>query len=653
MSAKVMRMTKKTCFTIKLQLAVAIIAASISFPLHAQRADENAVTQAEDAFGISIGNEEVGIYSSNDVRGFLPTSAGNIRIDGLYYDQVWEPISSLRNSTTIRVGISALGFPFPAPTGVVDYALRKPGADPSLSFVGSIGGYGDASAEFDFVVPIMDDRLSLGGGVAFFKDEYANGTSSLSHIEGFSLRWRPSPDLEIMPFWSRSDSYDDEVGPVFAPVGNFLPPRIRRREYLGPQWVEYEGSASTLGAILRFDLSSNWQLRGGVFRSFFANTIDHFAFITDLTPDGRGNYLVFADPPSKLASTSGEIRLTRKISEGPRLHLLHMSLRARDRQNRYDGGNAINLGPTQIGERIDAPEPSRVFGSQTRDRIEQQTLGLAYEGRWKGVGELNLAIQKSRYSKQTNQPALPIARSESEPWLYSFAGSATITHDISIYGGYTRGLEESGTAPQNAINRNEGLPAIITVQRDLGLRWTLSSKIKLIVGLFDIRKPYFNLDASNRFTLLGDTKNQGLEMSLAGALTDRLDIVVGGVWSRPRVTGEGVALGRLAKLPVGQTARKADLNFNWRPPLLQGLSLDLAVAYNGRIPATRDNALFIPARTLTDIGARFAFALSGHSASFRLSASNIFNSYGYDLQSAGSYELTDGRRVNARLALDF
>ncbi|NJL17997.1 MAG: TonB-dependent receptor [Nitrospira sp.] len=131
-----------------------------------------------------------------------------------------------------------------------------------------------------------------------------------------------------------------------------------------------------------------------------------------------------------------------------------------------------------------------------------------------------------------------------------------MSDSFAIYGGYTRGLEESGVAPPNATNRNEALPAIMTNQRDIGFRWAITPKVKLIAGLFDVRKPYFNLDASNRFTLLGDVKNQGIEMSLSGALTDRLDIVAGAVLSRPRVTGEGVRLGRLGRLPVDQAARK-------------------------------------------------------------------------------------------------
>ena len=71
-------------------------------PASVGRAGENAVTQADDAFGTSIGNEDVGIYNSFDVRGFSPTRAGNVRIEGLYYDQVWPLTSRVRRSTTIR-----------------------------------------------------------------------------------------------------------------------------------------------------------------------------------------------------------------------------------------------------------------------------------------------------------------------------------------------------------------------------------------------------------------------------------------------------------------------------------------------------------------------------------------------------------------------
>jgi iron complex outermembrane receptor protein len=41
----------------------------------AQRADENAVAAAEDAFGTAIGLQNVGLYSPEDARGFSTQQA--------------------------------------------------------------------------------------------------------------------------------------------------------------------------------------------------------------------------------------------------------------------------------------------------------------------------------------------------------------------------------------------------------------------------------------------------------------------------------------------------------------------------------------------------------------------------------------------------
>src|SRR4051812_25501474 len=94
------------------------------------RAGDNAVTQAEDAFGFSVGRETIGIYGPGNARGFSPTAAGNVRIDGLYYDPVFGLQSSLVESTGIKVGLSAQGYPFVAPSGIVDQTLRRPQSTP-------------------------------------------------------------------------------------------------------------------------------------------------------------------------------------------------------------------------------------------------------------------------------------------------------------------------------------------------------------------------------------------------------------------------------------------------------------------------------------------------------------------------------------------
>jgi iron complex outermembrane recepter protein len=102
-----------------------LCAASTLVPMaHAQRTDDNAVAQAEDAFGSTVGDEQIGIYSEDNVRGFSPVSAGNVRIEGLYFDRQAFITDRAVDGSTIHVGISAQGYPFPAPSGIADNSLR-------------------------------------------------------------------------------------------------------------------------------------------------------------------------------------------------------------------------------------------------------------------------------------------------------------------------------------------------------------------------------------------------------------------------------------------------------------------------------------------------------------------------------------------------
>ncbi|WP_082448428.1 MULTISPECIES: TonB-dependent receptor [unclassified Sphingomonas] len=615
------------------------------------RAGENAVRQAEDAFGFSVGRESLGLYSSANVRGFSPFAAGNVRIEGLYFDPFLTLIQRLRQSTSIRVGLSAQGYPFPSPTGIVDYSFRKPGDAKSLSILVSGDSYGNAGLELDGSLP-LSPTLSLALGAQGSRTSYADGTHNRSHNEAASLRWRPSPDIEVIPFWARSQVIDDEAGPTYIPAGPYLPPPIPRRRYDGPAWSDYNSVGGLQGVLATLSPWRDWRIRAGLFRSLYNDRSTFAHLLTDLTPDGRADRLLIADPRSRFVSLSGELRVSRALAEGPRLHVVHLSLRGRDRRQRYAGSAYLDYGPTRIGEGFDAAEPVFAFSAQTRDRVRQLTYGVAYDGRWRDVGELSFGLSRAAYRKRFEAPGDAARETRSQPLLYNATVAGFAGPRLAFYAGYARGLEESGIAPDNAMNRNQPLPAILTRQVDAGVRYRLTDTIKLVAGVFDLRKSYYNLDASNRFDLLGDVVSQGIEFSAAGAMTSRLNVVAGGVVLRPRVTGEGVALGRVGRRPVGLPTRSLDLNLDWRPPVAEGLSLDAGVSHVGSLPATRDNRVSIPARTLVDLGARFRFRLSERDATLRLQMSNVGNASGFDLEGAGAYRIIPGRVISTYLTID-
>ena len=124
--------TRVRCY-LKLGLWAGTALAALPGAAFAQRAADNVTTQSGDAFGRSVGNEKSGIYSPEDVRGFNPVDAGNVRLEGLYFDQVDRVSPRLIDGNSIRVGPASLRYPFPAPTGLVDYSLTQPRALTSYS----------------------------------------------------------------------------------------------------------------------------------------------------------------------------------------------------------------------------------------------------------------------------------------------------------------------------------------------------------------------------------------------------------------------------------------------------------------------------------------------------------------------------------------
>ncbi len=633
-------------------LAAMAFPAIAADPAYAQRASENAVTQAEDAFGTTVGNEKIGIYNEDDVRGFSPLQAGNERIEGLYFDKVGDENDRLQDSSRIRVGIAAQGYAFPAPTGIVDYALRTPGDVTHLSVLTEASSYGYSTVQIDGGLP-LGDTLNAGGGIGYNRNVSPGGSDNYEGNIGVLLKWRPLPNLEFLPFWSRKDTYAAKDGEVYEPAGDFLPSPIPQHHFFGPPWARGQDFSINYGGLLNYSLSS-WVMRLGIFRSELVNPKSSFPQLANLTRDGHGEMKVDLSPPSHLGSTSGEFRLEKSFAEGPWVHRLIFSLRGRNWNGLYGNSVTIDAGPQAINQVINSPKPSVQFGPLTHDHVDESRIGVAYQTAWNNRLQISLGAQKVRYHKRTLVPGNVPTSLNATPWLLTGSVTGYLTDTVAIFGSYTQGLEESGIAPSNAANSNQALPATSTHQKDGGVRWKVSPKLSLIATVVDLQKLYFNLDSSNTFRELGELENKGLELSLSGNLTDQLDVVAGAVLSEPAVSGEAVRLGVSGDRPVGMRSRKFIFDANWRPPGMADLSFDLGVNHYGSVPATLNNVAVIPAFTTVDWDARYAFEMAGQTASLKFAVMNMFNVRALRVLDANTYGFFSGsgRRIDLRLIVD-
>ena len=615
------------------------------------------MTSADDAFGTTVGNERTGIYSESDVRGFSPVRAGNLRIEGIYYDQQGAPTSRMRTSAAIRVGITALDYPFPAPTGIVDFHLRPSGDD----FVVSVGvaarDYGGNFAEVDAQIPVIPGRLSVAAGASLYNEEYSEGANgrfvSLAAVP--RLRWS---DGEIMPLASLIRVSDLEARPVVSTTGPFLPPIVRSRTYYGQDWADNSMDTTNFGGVGRIKFSDALSLRFGAFNSQVSRHHGYAQLFTNVQPDGSARRMVIADPKQLAWSNSGEVRLTWSRSGGALSHRVHLAARGHDKLATSGGFSIRDLGPGILGVPDPEPVPEFSFGGLNKTHIRQLTGGLAYMGKWAKVAELNVGLQKTDYRSTFTLASGAKTGTRDRPWLYNATLALLPRNWLAIYGGYARGLEESGTAPENATNRNEILPAARTRQLEIGMRVKFG-KLRLIAGLFDISRPYHSFDANNVFTEQGSVRHRGVEISVAGPLSDRLSLIAGAVLMKPRVAGEARDRNLVGERPVGSADTFVRVDLDYRVPAIAGLSLSAAVVHSGeRVASAQTFAalggeqLTVPALTTFDLGVRYLFKIGGTPASFRVALGNVTDARYWRVLASNSFQAGETRRLSIYLAAD-
>ncbi|MBL8645284.1 MAG: TonB-dependent receptor [Rhodospirillaceae bacterium] len=620
----------------------------------AQRADDNATTSAEDAFGSSIGNESVGLYNPYEARGFSPIDAGNVRIEGLYFDQQDELSDRLVDNTRVRVGLTTLGYLFPAPTGIVDNSLRKPGDKRVISAVAGTGVYGGPYVELDTKWPLVGDKLGLVFGAARRHEEFFDGADGDFASVGTSLRWTPSDNVEVIPFFSRFHYWNEESAPLIISGGDYVPPRGKRRSFYSQDWADNKGHSQNHGVVAKTTMGA-WQFQTGLFQSRFVADQGFTELLLGVTPTGQGNRIIIARQDQRFASTSGEVRASYNFIENKRKHVFHVALRGRDVNARSGGADVKSLGPGFIGVSDQEAPLTFNYGPHDLDEVKQGTVGVGYQGIWAGVGELSAGLQRTDYKKTNVQQTPVFVRSvrQDKPWLWNASAAWFVTSQIAVYGGYTKGLEESGNAPAEATNRFAVLPAILTRQVEAGARFSLTDKLKLVTGVFDVRKPYFAFDNTRFFRELGEVQHRGLEFSLTGEVFPNFTVVLGGVLMNPRVTGEPVERGEIGRNPVGQTGRTIRASFDYKVPWVEGLSIDGLAQNIATRTASVDNRVETPGRAVLDIGARYRFEVGGNATTVRMRWYNIFNKFGYRVLGDHTFQFNQARNVSIYLATDF
>jgi len=149
--------------------------------------------------------------------------------------------------------------------------------------------------------------------------------------------------------------------------------------------------------------------------------------------------------------------------------------------------------------------------------------------------------------------------------------------------------------------------------------------MNLIAGVFEVKKPYFNIDSANVYGPFGEVRHRGIEASFAGRPFEGLSVVAGMMLLQARVSGDAVSRGLIGRIPVGVFPRKSFLTLQYQPEAWNGFGIDLSYSEAGGQRRNLDNSFKSDGYRQLNAGLRYYFKIGKTPASLRLNAYNVTN----------------------------
>jgi iron complex outermembrane receptor protein len=198
------------------------------------------------------------------------------------------------------------------------------------------------------------------------------------------------------------------------------------------------------------------------------------------------------------------------------------------------------------------------------------------------------------------------------------------SENLSLYGNYIEGLSPGGTAPATSgglpvVNAGEAFEPAQTEQFEIGLKYE-SDSLGFTAAAFELSKP-FNIIENQVFSVGGEQRHRGIELSTFGELRPNVRVIGGLTWLDPEMsrTEGGVNEGND---PVGVPDLQANVNVEWDLPALEGLTLDARAMYTSAQFADAANTIEVSSWTRFDVGARYGTTIGDRPVMFRARIDN-------------------------------
>ncbi len=569
--------------------------------------------------------------SSFYVRGFNSNIPDNVSVNGLFGLVSYAPSINYVDRVDIFKGPSAFLSGAPgAVGGTFNFAPKRA----QRRNVGSVETNYVSDAVFG-VEADLGQRWSNGRfgvratGVLRGGDNAIDDSSLTQRNASLALDYSAGGfriGADLIYEYTRNPGYLYSVNLAFLPVSAPLPTPQRGGHRTHPAWVNAGYDARIGVARAEWDFAKDWSVTAAYGHSFTKGGYDSYCSVDLIDTSGNARCNVFGYDGHE-RNDSADALVSGRFVTGPITHHVVAGGNFLDRYSANNGGTTFPQSFT-FNYYSDIRPPRPTFPAQPAVLLasKRRVTGV-FAGDTLGVADdlVTLTLGARRTDIRTlsfNRAGVRTSASDAGKWTPLVAGTVQPTKAITLYANYIQALEPGGIAGGTARNAGQVFPPLVSRQVEIGAKTRIGGLLATAAA-FRIRKANQYLDGrTNLYTQDGLQENDGVELSLAGGVTKRLNVVAGAAWieGTQKRTAGGAFDG--LKAP-GIPEFNGRLNIDWQVPVVEGLTLSSGVIYSGDNWVDNLNVRNGLSWTRVDVGASYRFAIAGTEVVGRASVENV------------------------------
>ncbi|UPT56872.1 TonB-dependent siderophore receptor [Dickeya zeae] len=633
--------------------------------------EDQAVRNLDDALynvsGITQANTLGGTQDAVMKRGFGDNRDGSILRDGVRSIQA-RNVTPTTERVEVLKGPASMLYGWGDPGGMINIISKKPQLVQKTHIEGWNSSFNGGGGQFDVTGPISTSGLAYRLIVDHDETDYwRNFGRNRQTTVAPSLMWYGEnttvlvayEHMEYLTPFDRGTVIDSRTG---KPVAT---PRERRFD---ETYNATRGDQDTLTFQMENTLNERWKSKLNY--AYSRNTYnDNQARAMSFNPN-TGFLTRRADATQDAHSQSQNVQLTLNgdIDWGSINHQLLFGFdHEADRTHRGNMIRGKNNSSFNVYNPVYGlfPASSSVIAAESDQKEDVDSTGvfmqdaIRLDEHWMLLG----GVRYDRFDVMSGKGRPFVTNTDrSDSRLVPRAGVVyNLTSYASLYTSYSESFK-----PNSAVNKAIGATMEPEVGRsyEIGAKLDLPNRITANLALFDIQKRNVMVDELQTINGISETvtrtagkvRSQGVEVDVAGKLTDSLSLIGAYAFTDARVTSDPTNQGNEMANVARHTASLFLTNDFGNLGLHAGddLRAGIGARYVGRRPGDAANSFFLDDYTVADAFIAYSVPLNGYKVKWQLNIKNLFDKTYYPSSGSSQYvAIGDPREVVLRASVDF